>query len=312
MAGYRLDRSLLDIGVDSRVCVSAKGSFDERVVPLHQHQRIRRPLGAVLHQAGLNELDGVDAYLLPRSRAFDEADIIHCHALQGSWFSYPAVRVTHSDKPVVITLHDIWPFTRHCSFSFGCDRWRRGCGRCPHLDTYPAAPRDATPLEWRLKRWTWSGRHSAVVAPSEWMAGMARQSILGRCRLRSSPMGSTSRSTPLALKSRVARPLALISHPLVMMFAAASVDDTRKGADLVIDVIRRLSMRTRADSTVMLMGGSDDTMSRIVRSPGLHVVELGYVISDQIKASIYSAADVFVFPTRADNATSCRSGVQDS
>ncbi len=284
------------------MCVAAKGSPDERVVPMRQYRRLRRPLGAVLHQAGLNELDGVGAYLLPRAPAFDQADIVHCHALQGSWFSYPAIRTAAGGKPVVLTLHDMWPFTGHCSFSFDCERWQTGCGRCPHLDTYPAVPRDATRIEWRVKRWTWSGAEPAVVAPSKWMAGMVRQSMLNASSVHVIPHGIDTGVYAPRDPSACKRAFGLDEKQLVIMFAAASVDDTRKGADLVAGTMQRLNDEDRARCNVLLMGGGDGTMSRALRKMDMRVTEFGYVISDTLKASIYSAADLFIFPTRADNA----------
>ncbi len=53
---------------------------------------------------------------------------------------------------MVLTLHDPWPLTGHCAYFLDCERWRTGCGSCPHLDTPPAMRRDNTHLNWTRKK----------------------------------------------------------------------------------------------------------------------------------------------------------------
>ncbi len=43
-------------------------------------------------------------------------------------------------------------------------------------------------------------------------------------------------------------------------------------------------------------------MGEALRADGYEVVETGYVLSDPLKSFVYSAADLFLFPSRADNA----------
>ena len=60
-----------------------------------------------------------------------DADIVHLHWTNGGFLSLDNVdQLLGLNKPVVWTLHDMWPFTGHCVYSFGCDRWQRGCGHC--------------------------------------------------------------------------------------------------------------------------------------------------------------------------------------
>jgi glycosyltransferase involved in cell wall biosynthesis len=48
----------------------------------------------------------------------------------------------------------------------------------------------------------------------------------------------------------------------------------------------------------MTMGEGSKDLSRVINIP---IIDLGYVSGDYLKALIYSTADIFVFPTRADN-----------
>ncbi len=47
-----------------------------------------------------------------------------------------------------------------------------------------------------------------------------------------------------------------------------------------------------------MLGDGGDAIAETI---GMPVINLGYVSSDRLKSIAYSAADLFVFPTRADN-----------
>jgi hypothetical protein len=63
---------------------------------------------------------------------YQEADVLHFHNLHGGYFNYLFLPYLTRNKPAVYTLHDMWGFTGHCSYSFDCNRWQKGCGSCPY------------------------------------------------------------------------------------------------------------------------------------------------------------------------------------
>lgn len=74
-------------------------------------------------------------------------DVIHAHNLHGAYFDLRALPELSRRAPLVLTLHDMWMMTGHVAHSFDCERWRTGCGECPHLDTYVALPRDRVQMD---------------------------------------------------------------------------------------------------------------------------------------------------------------------
>ncbi len=309
VAGFRLHRSLLAAGVDSTLLVGTKASSEPTVSALNTPPIVRRPLSKLGYEVGLRGLEGLGSYRLLRSPLVGEADVIHAHAVYGSWFSYPVLAPLSRRTPMVHTLHDMWTFTGHCSFSFGCERWRTGCGHCPHLDVAPKVRRDATAVEWRLKDALWSHSRLVIVSPSRWLAELAEQSMLSRFEVRVIPHGiDTDEFSP---RPREACRAALGIGPgrTAVLFASASLQGAegidpadRKGADLLLAALRAVPPALRADCTLLLMGGGGQAMATVLRAEGYEVVDIGYVVSDPLKSFVYSAADVFVFPTRADNA----------
>jgi glycosyltransferase involved in cell wall biosynthesis len=300
-AALRLHQSLLAIGVDSRIAVGTKESADALVEEVPRWPRAQRQLRRIGWRAGLNEIEGVGAFGLTRRPSFRDADVVHFHALQGGWFSYPSVPWLTRRTPAVLTLHDMWPLTGHCSFSLGCERWRSGCGSCPHPDTFPAIQRDATHLEWLMKRALWARSDILVVAPSRWMASLVGESILKQTQVRMIPYGlDLEVFAPRDRPAGRAR-LGLPSDAVVVLYAAASVADSRKGADLVPQVLGAVPADIRTSLVVVLMGDRSRLTAAPLRALGYTVFDLGYVPDDDTKAAAYSSADLLIFPTRADN-----------
>lgn len=309
VAGYRLHRSLLAAGVDSTLLVGAKASNDPTVTSLDHPRLASRVIRKAGHELGLNELDGIGAYGLARSSLARRADVIHAHAVHGSWFSYPAMARLSRETPTVLTLHDMWPFTGHCSFSFECDRWRRGCGNCPHREVFPAVKRDATAVEWRLKQAVWKRSQLVIVSPSQWLADLAAQSTLGHFDVRVIPHGIDTEEFAPRPRAACRAALGVAPDNTALLFTAASLQGSggadpadRKGVDLLLAALAAIPVAVRGSCTLMLMGGAGQEMATTLRADGYQVVEVGYVVSDPLKSFVYSAADLFVFPTRADNA----------
>lgn len=309
VAGWRLHRSLLAAGVDSTLLVGTKAGTDRGVTELEHPHLLRRSLRKLGHETGLNELAGIGAYGGAARALAGGADVVHAHALQGGWFSYPALGRLAGNAPVVLTLHDMWPFTGHCSFSFECERWRSGCGHCPHPEVFPAVKRDATAVEWRLKKAAWPRRQMAVVSPSRWLAHLARDSMLGRFDVRVIPHGVDTEELAPRPRAACRAALGIEEDRTALLFTAASLQGPeggdaadRKGVALLLGALRAIGPEVRARCSLILMGGQGSAMAGTLRGEGYHVVEVGYVVSDPLKSFVYSAADLFVFPSRADNA----------
>ena len=310
VAGMRLHRSLLEAGVDSTLLVGRKASTEATVVELDHPRLARRGLRKLGHEVGLNELEGIGAYRLPGSEHVGRADVVHAHAVHGSWFSYPAVARLSRRTPTVLTLHDMWPFTGHCSFSFECDRWRTGCGSCPHPEVFPAIKRDATAVEWRLKDAVWARSRLVVVSPSRWLADLARESTLGRFEVQVIPHGIDTTEFAPRDRQECRAALGVADDRTALLFTAASLltrggggdAADRKGVDLLLAALLAVPASLRSRCALLLMGSQGEAMAGTLRSAGYDVVEVGYVGSDPLKSFVYSAADLFVFPSRADNA----------
>jgi glycosyltransferase involved in cell wall biosynthesis len=181
--------------------------------------------------------------------------------------------------------------------SFDCERWRTGCGHCPYLDANPPVRRDATALDWKLKHWAYAHSQMHIAAPSRWLADRARQSMLGRFPIHYLPHGiDTAVYEPLD-KQTCKHVLGLPADKKVLMFAAVRLNQRSKGGDLLIAALQRLPTSLRREMVLLLLG---ENSQEIAQATDVPVHALGYIGNDRIKAIAYSAADVYVSPTRAE------------
>jgi len=169
---------------------------------------------------------------------------------------------------------------------------------CPYPEIYPAIRRDATALEWKLKKRAFTHSRVTIIAISRWIERLVRQSLLGECRIEWIPNGIDLKVFR-PLDQRMCRDLlGLPQDRLLVLFAAADMADKRKGGDLLSEALLRLPEALRAKISLVIMG---KTKRDTAQGHGMQTFELGYIHDDLLKTQVFSAADLFVFPTRADN-----------
>ncbi|NTU78059.1 MAG: glycosyltransferase [Chloroflexales bacterium] len=293
----RLHDELKRHGLESRILCGVKTTSADDVRQIGRPARLESVLRQATSRMGLNDIHAISAFSVLNDTEYLAADVLHIHGPHPNFFSYLALPTLTRRKPTIFTLHDMWALTGHCAISYDCERWRTGCGRCPYPDANPPVRRDATAIDWRLKRWAYSRSSFYVAAPSRWLAERARQSILNRFPVHYLPHGiDTSVYEPLDPEV-CRRLLALPAGKKVLMFAAVRLNQRSKGGDLLIKALQLLPASLRREMVLLLLG---EQSQEIARSTDIPVVSLGYIGNDRIKALAYAAADVYVSPTRAE------------
>ncbi|PMB34024.1 glycosyl transferase [Fischerella thermalis CCMEE 5208] len=299
IAGYRLHQGLLAQGVDSRILVGTLTTSSDCVAtaPRSKH-RVENLCYRFACHFGLNDINWLGSFDIPKHNFYKQADILNFHNLHTGYFNYLAIPYLTENKPAVFTLHDMWSFTGHCSYSYDCDRWKFGCGKCPYPDTYPAIARDNTYLEWKLKNWVYSRSHLTIVTPSTWLADQVKQSMLQDKSIHHIPYGIDTEAYQPLDTEKCRSILGIPADKKVLMFAALDIKYTRKGGDLLVKALQALPDSLKAETMLLTIGYGSESLAEVVGMPNLN---LGYVSSDRLKSIAYSAADLFIFPTRADN-----------
>lgn len=270
---------------------------------------VKRKYQSVIQEYGLRAMDGIGAklglqyclmppnILLRGHHAVRAADIVHVHNTHGGFLNLRAVSALSRIKPVVWTLHDEWSYTGHCASTLGCERWRNGCGECPHLTIYPAISLDSTRILARMKARSYEKGRFLVTAPSEWLVQRARESILKSREVRHVPNGIDTTIFHPRNRAAVRETLGLPQDKKIVMFAAdAATINPLKGYDYLSKAFAHPRLSARNDLLLLGIGGTAGD----IRGE-FEVRWEGRIDNSRIMAAYYAAADLFVLPSLAEN-----------
>ncbi len=111
-------------------------------------------------------------------------DVIHLHNIHGYYINlkilFNYLKNDYKGK-IILTLHDCWAFTGHCSyFTMNCcNKWHDGCSNCPQLKSYPKEFFDTTKREYKLKKELFTGLNNlTIITPSIWLKKLVKKSFL--------------------------------------------------------------------------------------------------------------------------------------
>ena len=238
------------------------------------------------------------------SGPFEQADIVQLHNLHGWYYNYELLPQISARKPVIWTLHDMWAFTGHCAYSYGCVRWQKRCFDCPLLrgdGRQLVEPRptllDRTSQQWRKKRDLYQISRLHVVTPSDWMADQVRNSILSDAlSIQCIPNGIDLAVFSPREQASARQSLGIRQRAKVILFVAARVIQGRKGLSYLYEALR--SMQNTEEIVLLTVGSSEPGQQQLHRFEQIH---LGQVADESTLNLAYSAADLYVLPTLADN-----------
>lgn len=222
-------------------------------------------------------------------RRIDEIrpDVVHLHNIHGYYLNYEILfsYLARTDVPVVWTLHDCWPLTGHCAYfdMAECNKWMTACGNCPLKSEYPATIfADRSKLNHQAKRRAFTMlKNLHIVAVSEWLGGVVRDSALGRYPVYVIHNGV---DTPKLRKD--------IPRESNMVLGVASKWDSRKGLADFVELRKLLP----ADCRMVLMGLSPKQIRSLPQG-----IE-GYLREDERESlyNWYRRAAVFVNPSMSE------------
>lgn len=295
---YRLHAGLRARGVDSILACRRRELQTPDIVNLPAAPRTERMIQTVTWRLGLNDVHCVSTFKLKKFQPFLEADVVNIHGWHTNYFNYLALPMLARHKPIVGTMHDMWSITGHCSQSYDCTRFLTGCGKCPYPDTFPPIGRDATAWEWKLKKRVYDRSKITFVAPSRWLFDLSKQGLLREHDVRQIPNPvDTDIYKPRDMRA-CRDELGLPHDKHIIFFISVALNNKTKGGDLMVKALDMLPPRIKNNSMLLLLGERGEEFAKAC---GVEARALGYIHDDQQKAVIYSAADVTVQPSRAEN-----------
>ena len=222
-------------------------------------------------------------------------DIIHLHNLHNGYINLPLLfkYIKKHNIPTIWTLHDCWAFTGQCPhFTLArCDKWKTGCYACTQYKEYPESLVDRTKTMWKLKKkWFTGVKNMTIVTPSQWLAGLVQASFLGKYPIKVINNGidlNVFKPTKNNFKEKYG-----IENKHIVLGVSFGWG-YKKGLDVFIELSKQLG-----ESYQLVLVGTDVLVDEQLPK---NIISLHRTHDQKELAELYTAADVFVNPTREEN-----------
>ena len=223
-------------------------------------------------------------------------DLIHLHVLHDDFintrifFRY----LSKADIPIIWTFHDCCAFTGKCPYFdiVGCNKWQDGCHDCPQLKIEAKSYFfDTTRFIWNLRKKIFTSPNDMlIVTPSEWLKDLVNLSFFKKydCSVINNGIDLDVFKT---IDNKVKEKYDAKDKYIIL--GVANVWSTRKGLDVFIRLADKLPKNYQ-----IIMVGTNDSIDSLLPD---NIISIHRTYNQKELIEIYSAADVFVNPTREEN-----------
>ena len=220
---------------------------------------------------------GTDITTIPE---FQAADIIHLHWINQGMLSLNDIRkILQSGKPVVWTMHDMWPCTGICHHARECDKYHQECHHCPYIYK-GGGKKDLSNLVFKKKKEIYQLAPVTFVTCSRWLKERASQSILLN--------GHTIVDIPNPINASLFKPQSMVearkkmrlpNDKKLILFGSVKVTDKRKGIDYFIESCKLLAEKSpnlKEELGVVVYGKNSEYLKSLIP---FQVYALDYISS---------------------------------
>lgn len=307
IVSLRLLHALREQGVDARMIVKqAKGAPDDYVTAISGGladksaflgERLKIFIANGFNRQLLFKVSTADRGLPVASHPWiAEADIVVLSWFNQGMMSLDEVRkISDLGKPIVWTMHDMWPMTGICHHAGDCDRYLSICGDCPFLGSHRR--HDLSTKVFDIKRRLYDDVDINFVAVSRWLAGRAKQSEL----LRNQKVEVINNALPIERYltepklTRRALGLPDDGSKLVAM-CAARLDDTIKNLPTAIAALNQCG----GDGVAAVFCGNIRE-PKLLESLKIPYVHLGNISDPERMAEIYAHCSAVISSSKFES-----------
>ena len=310
IAANRLHKAMLRNSIDSQMLVLRRNSNSSlvKVACNSRWQRINgeyiKPIKASRVKYNRNQLGQFSSFDFGTDISTDDvvrgADVIYLHWVNDGFQSFDTIcKILELGKPTYWLMHDMFPITGGCNYSFGCEEYTRNCSGCKYFDmklTSGASKQFARKA--RLKEY----KNLHWIAPSKWLYDCASKSgLVDVDRLYHLPLIISPAFQPM--DASVARELLGLPQDKKIILAGADniLGVPYKGWNEFREAIQSVYKRVdnARDMEVVLFGA--EYIKEGADSIPFKSTFLGQMSDEYSMNLIYNAADFLVASTMMDN-----------
>jgi len=309
IAAYRINKALNFCGINSQILVKEKFSTDKTIIPVKKvkFSNLRTICGNIYELMYLKKYKKKKNVIFSVAKvgvniidenSLKEADIIHLHWINGGIVSLKQLKkLSNLKKPIVWTLHDMWPFTGGCHYAGNCNKYKNMCGKCNILESEKT--KDLSTQIFNEKKKIFDNMKMEVVCCSNWLANCAKESELFKDKKITVIPNCIDENLYKPIDSKIAKKILNldINKKYILFGADNSVKDERKGYKYLIESLKIFAnSEFNNNIELMVFGGVGEE-----KNLPFKIRFFGRLHDDVSLNLVYSAADVFVAPSLEDN-----------
>lgn len=242
---------------------------------------------------------GTDITSLPE---FQQADVIHLHWINQGMLSLNNIRkILQSGKPVVWTMHDMWPCTGICHHARECINYEKECHHCSFIYG-GGSKKDLSTRTYRKKKEVYSQAPITFVACSHWLEKKANASaLLADQTVSCIPNPINTNLFKPRNKKEARTKCKLPQNTKLVLFGSVKITDKRKGIDYLIESCKLLAEKHpewKESLGVVVFGNQSQQLQDLLP---FKVYPLPYISNEHELVDIYNAVDLFVTPSLEEN-----------
>lgn len=203
-----------------------------------------------------------------------------------------------TDAKIFWYLMDKAPLTGACHYSWDCNGYITGCGKCPAL--YSNKYEDQSSINFRYKNKFLSKTNIEIIAATELQLKQTVASGLFSTKpIHKILLSIDPEVFAFVPKNQATSKFNISTDKKVIFFGGTSINDNRKGMKYLIEslMILKKDFNRTSDNLLLLVAGSSNIL---FDSLPFEIMHLGFLANNEQLASAYQAADIFVCPSIED------------
>jgi len=229
-------------------------------------------------------------------------DIINLHNTQGGYFATPLLQELSRIAPIVWTLHDMWSFTGNASHTFGNTSWKHLKNDTVLKKIPPAIGINTGAWLLRQKKKIYNSSDLTVVAPSRWLQELALQSPVFEDKIVHHIYNGIDNKVFRKKDKQLSKlKLKLLAGCKTVMFSSHFLDKDNpwKGGMHLREILERINVNAGEKINLLILGeGKPEELDSL---SNFNIFYKGYIRDEEMMVDCLNAADLFIYPTRADN-----------
>lgn len=304
-AAYRLNASLIKIGIDSSMIVSNKYSDDFKV--LGPNTKFKKAFNAIK-----NTIDQLPLIFYPtRTKTYFSInwlysnnlinyinnlnpDIVHLHWINGGMLRIEDIKKIKS--PIIWSLHDNWAFTGGCHIMWECDKYKLECGKCPILDSKKENDLSKKIFKRKIKSYD-NINDITIVGLSRWINNCSKDSFLLKNKKHINLPNLINTSVYKRIDKEISKKIWNLPNnkKLILFGAVSAISDINKGYKELLKALNQLNI---VNIEIVVFGSSEPKEKDYFK---YHVNYLGHLHDDISLVTLYNAVDAMVVPSLQEN-----------